>query len=66
MACVSRHFFGSKMNMSVPGAGIRRIHLVDKLEEHRYMGLDNIEFNKDLPFMSNEELAKIESQKLKD
>ena len=33
MVCVTRHFFGSKMNMSDPGSGIRRIHLVEKLEE---------------------------------
>ena len=61
MACVSRHFFGDKMNMTVPGSGIRRIHLVDQLEEHRYTGLENIEFNKHLPFVSSEELAKIEA-----
>lgn len=56
MCPVTRHFFGEKMNMADPDAGIRRIELVDKLEDNQFMGLQYQDLNTSQPFMSNEKL----------
>ena len=51
------------MNLSHPEAGIRRIRVVDKLEETtpaQYMGLPSDESVKDQPFMSTEDLRQLD------